>query len=208
MKKGQKPSHQKALEIFQSKGGILKTSEAIKAGIHPRTIYELSDCGVIERLDRGLYGLAGLPEISDPDLVTVTKKVPNGVICLISALYFHRLTNQIPHCVHIAIPQPIKAPKVEYPPVRFYWFSEKIWEQGIEEHIIGGIKVKIYSREKTIVDCFKHRNKVGIEVAIEAFKNYWESGNTDLEKIQRFAKISKVEKIIKPYLETIINEQS
>ena len=206
MKKEQKSSHQKALEIFQSKGGILKTGEAMKAGIHPRTLYELRDRGVIEKLDRGLYGVAGLPDISDPDLVIVTKKVPNGVICLISALYFHRLTNQIPHCIHVAIPQHVKAPKIDYPPVRFYWFSKKMWESGIEEHALGGIKV--YSREKTIVDCFKHRNKVGVEVAIEALKNYWENGNTNLEKIQQFAKISKVDKIIKPYLETIINEQS
>ncbi len=208
MKRKQKPSLLKALKIFKSKNGILKTSEAIKAGIHPRTLYELRDCGMIEKLDRGLYGLRGLPDISDPDLVTVAKKVPNGVVCLISALYFHRLTNQIPHCVHIAIPQHIKAPKIDYPPVRFYWFSEKTWESGIEEHVIGGIKVNVYSREKTIIDCFKHRNKVGIEVAIEALKNYWESDNIDLNKIKHLAKISKVEKIIKPYLETIINEQS
>ena len=208
MKKEQKPSHQKALEIFLSKGGILKTSEAIKAGIHPRTLYKLRDQGVIEQLGRGLYGITGLPDITDPDLVTVAKKVPNAVICLISALYFHRLTNQIPHCIHIAIPQHIKAPKFDYPPARFYWFSKKLWESGIEEHLVSGIKIKVYSIEKSIIDCFKHRNKVGIEVAIEALKNYWESGNTDLGKIQQFAKISKVDKIIKPYLETIINEQS
>ena len=208
MKKIQKPSQLKALKIFQSNAGILRTSEAIKAGIHPRTLYELRDLGVIEQLDRGLYGVAGLPEIGDPDLVTVAKKVPNGVICLISALYFHQLTNQIPHCVHIAILQHIKAPKIDYPPVRFYWFSEKTWEQGIEEHVIGRTKVRIYSREKTIIDCFKHRNKIGIETAIEALRNYWESGDTNLDKIQNLSKISKVDKLIKPYLETIINEQS
>jgi predicted transcriptional regulator of viral defense system len=143
--------------------------------------------------------------ISDPDLVTISKIVPKGVFCLISALYFHNLTNQIPHCIHIAIPQHIKAPKIDYPPAQFYWFSKWIWEAGIEEHFIGEIKIKVYSREKTIIDCFKHRNKIGIEVAIEALRTYWESGNRDLGKIQQFARISKVEKTIKPYLETIIN---
>jgi len=207
-KKNNKKSLQKAVKIFQSKGGILRYNEAIKEGIHSRTLYELKDLGIIEQLDRGLYAIVGLPGVSDPDLVTVSKKVPKGVICLISALNFHGLTNQIPHYMHIAIPQQIKAPKIEYPPVRFYWFSKEIWESGIEEHIINKIKVKVYSKEKTIVDCFKHRNKIGIEVSIEALRNYWESGKADLEKIQQIAKISKVEKVIKPYLETIINEQS
>jgi len=199
MKKRQKLSHQKALEIFQAKGGILKTDEAIKAGIYPSILYELRDQGKLERIDRGLYGIAGLPELSDPDLVAVIKKVPRGVIFLISALYFHRLTNQIPYCLHIAIPQHVKASKIYYPPVRFYWFSEKTWQSVIE-----GTIVKCYSKEKTIIDCFKHRNKIGVE----ALKNYWENGRANLRKINEYAKVSKVDRIIQPYLETIINEQS
>ncbi|NGX38824.1 MAG: hypothetical protein KR126chlam1_00137 [Chlamydiae bacterium] len=208
MKKRRKSSEQKALEIFQSKGGILRTSEALEAGIHPRTLYQLRDRNAIEQITRGLYGIAGLPEVSDPDLVIAAKKVPNGIICLISALYFHRLTSQIPHCVHIAIPQHIKAPKVDYPPMRFYWFSEKTWNAGIEEHEIGTTLVRCYSKEKTIIDCFKHREKIGIEVGIEALRNYWEKGQANLNEINKYAKISKVDKILNPYLEAIINEQS
>jgi len=149
-----------------------------------------------------------LPNITDPDLVIVSKLIPKGVICLISALYFHKLTNQIPHLVHIAIPQNIKAQKIDCIPTQFYWFSDKTWKSGIEKHVIGKVTVKVYSKEKTIVDCFKHRNKIGIEVCIEALRNYWESGQTDLEKVLQIAKLLKVDKIMKPYLETIINEQS
>lgn len=202
-----KNSFERALQVFDSRG-VLTTGEARKAGIHPRTLYELRDQGVIEKLDRGLYGIKGLRGISDPDLAVVAKKIPKGVLCLISALYFHRLTNQIPHYIYLAIPQKTKAPKVPYPPVKFYWFSEKIWEIGIEQHSIGNVTINCYSKEKTIVDCFKHRNKIGIEVAIEALKNYWKDGNTNLEKIKEFAKISKVDKVMQPYLESVLNEDS
>ncbi len=208
MRKKNKSSHQKALKIFRSEDGILKTSEALESGIHPRTLYELREEGEIEQISRGLYGIAGLPDTSDPDLVTVAKKVPHGVICLISALYFHHLTSQIPRSIDVAIPQHIKAPKIDYPPMRFYWFSEKMWEAGIEEHLMGKVKIRCYSKEKTVVDCFKHRNKIGIEVAIEALKNYWENDHPNLTKINKYAKLSRVDKVMKPYLEMIVNEQS
>ena len=197
----------KALQIFKKHGGILRYSEAFKLGIHPRTLYALKASGQIEQLQRGLYCLPGLPEHSQPDLVTIVKKIPKGIICLISALYFHNLTTQIPHFIFIALPQGYKPPKIEYPPAKFFWFSKGTHETGIEIHKFKNICVQIYSKEKTIVDCFKHRNKIGLEVAIEALRIYWRQKKTNIDEIIRFAKISKVEKTLKPYLETIINEQ-
>lgn len=198
----------RAIEVFKGHGGILRSSEAIKLGIHPRTLYALRDAGLIEQLQRGLFCLPGLPGHTQPDLVTIARKVPDGVICLISALFFHKLTTQIPHFVYLAVKPGYKPPKIDYPPVHFYWFSKSIFELGIEIHEMKGIPVRCYSKEKTIVDCFRYRNKIGIDVAIEALKKYWLQGHPKLDLIMKHAKTCRIEKIIKPYIETIINESS
>jgi len=197
-----------ALEIFASRGGILRTGEAVAAGIHPRLLYELRDSGKIERLERGLYGLAGLPGVGHPDLITVAKMVPSGVICLTSALYFHHLTVQIPRHVDVAVPKSYKPIALHHPPTRFYWYSDKSYELGIEKHELSGTEVKVYSREKTIVDCFKHRNKVGVNVAIEALKTCWESGFLDLNLLTEYAKELRMAKVLQPYIEAMIHDQS
>ena len=198
----------RALKVFKKHNGFLRTSEALKAQIHPRILYELREKGVIEQIQVGLYALKDLSHIDSPDFATIAKLMPEGVICLISALSYYNLTVQIPHFIYVAIKQNSKFPKINYPPVKIFKFSEKTYSPGIEIHKISGIKIKIYSREKTIIDCFKHRSKVGIEVAIEGLKNYWFSKKTDINLLLKFAKISRVEKIITPYLESIVHDQS
>ncbi len=198
----------RAVEVFQAHGGILRSSDAIKFGIHPRTLYRLKGEGKIEQLERGLFCLPNLPGHANPDLVTVAKKVPSGVICLISALYFHGLTTQIPHFVYLAVKQGYKPPKITYPPVTFFWFTASIHEDGIESYELDGVQVKCYSKEKTLVDCFRYRHKIGIDVAIEALKKYWLQGHPKLDMILKHAKIGRMEKVIKPYIETVINESS
>lgn len=197
-----------ALEIFRIHGGVLKTSEAITAGIHPRILYELRDTGQIETLMKGVYALPGLPGINQPDLVAVTKKAPSGVICLLSALYFHELTVQIPRWVDIAIRSSYHQPKISHPPVHFHWFSDEVFETGIELHDLGGIEVKVYSQEKSIVDCFRLRGKVGVDVAVEALKNYWAQRKTDISLLRQLAETSRVLKIMTPYIESVIHGQS
>ena len=140
--------------------------------------------------------------------MTVAKIVPDSVICLISSLYFHGLTTQIPHFVYLAVKKGYTPPKVDYPPVKFFWFSVPYFNLGIETHKLQGITVRCYSREKSIVDCFRYRNRIGIDVAIEALKKYWEQGNARLDLIMKFAKAGRISKIIKPYIEAIINESS
>jgi predicted transcriptional regulator of viral defense system len=206
-KKNQK-IEKKALKIFKANGGILRSSDAIKQGIHPRTLYAMRDAGLLEQMQKGLYCLPGLPGHTQPDLVTVAKKIPNGVVCLISALFFHRLTTQIPHFIYLAVKQGYRPPKIDYPPTRFYWFSDSTFDLGIETYELKGVTIRCYSKEKTIVDCFRFRNKVGIDVAIEALKKYWQQGKPKLNLIMRFAKTGRIEKIIKPYIETIINGSS
>ena len=197
-----------ALEIFKANGGILRSSDAIKQGIHPRTLYALRDTGLIEQIQKGLYCLPGLPGHTQPDLISVSRKIPTGVICLISALFFHGLTTQIPHFIYLAVRQGYKPPHIDYPPTRFYWFSNSIFNSGIEIHELEGVAIRCYSKEKTIVDCFRFRNKIGIDVAIESLKKYWQQGKPNLDLIMQFAKIGRIEKIIKPYIETVINESS
>jgi len=199
---------EEALKAFQDHGGVLRTSEALAAGIHPRILYELKAEGRIEKIAKGFYALPGLPNINQPDFVMIAKKVPSGIICLVSALCFHELTVQIPRWVDVAIRQSYHPPSIPYPPVHFHWFSNNVFEAGIEEHDIGGIEIKIYSQEKSIVDCFRLRSKVGVDVAVEALKAYWRQGKTDIDLLRRLAKASKMLQVMTPYIETVIHDQS
>ena len=182
-------------------GGALRASEAISAGIHPRTLYAMRDAEELEVLSRGLYRLAGLPPLREPDLATVAKCVPRGVVCLISALSFHELTTQIPHEVHLAIPRNARTPKLKFPPLQIFRFSQDAFEAGIETHTIDGVAVRIYSPEKTLADCFKFRNKIGLDVALEALRAYRRRSRPRLQAVLDYARRCRVEKVIRPYLE-------
>lgn len=197
-----------AIKVFQKHRGILKTKEVMQYGIHPRTLYHMRDQSIVEPIARGLFHLAELPTISNIDLVTVAKQVPKGIVCLISALDFHGLTTQIPHFVDIAYRRDWRTPTVRHPPIKIFRYSEESYNLGVEHHVIDGISVAIYSPEKTIVDCFKFRNKVGLNIAIEALKSYWlrKNKNPSVNAIMKYAKICRAEKIIRPYLESLINE--
>ena len=195
---------EQALAIFQRHGGTLRTSEAIRAGIYPRTLYQMRDQGLIEAIARGLYRLSDMPPLGNPDLVAVALKVPRGVICLISALSFHDMTTQVPHVVHIALVPGTEPPRLGHPPVQISWFSGKVFAEGIETHDIDDVPVRIYSPEKTLADCFKHRNKIGIDVAVEALKLYRKRKPLRTDELVRYAKICRVEKVMRPYLEAIL----
>ena len=193
-----------ALQIFRSHGGILRTREALDLGIHQRTLYALRDAGRLERLERGLYRLADLPPLSDPDLVTVARKIPDGVLCLISALHFHDITTQIPHTVSIAVKRGKEPPRLEYPPIKIYVFSGEAFKQGTEAHSIDATHIQVYSREKTLADCFKYRNKIGMDTVREALELYRGRGKPKPRKLLKFAKICRVEKVMRPYLEALL----
>ncbi len=123
---------ERAPSIFRANGGVLKTQRAMKLGIHPRTLYALRDNQFLERLDRGLYRVADGKPLDSPDLVTVALKVPKGVVCLISALAFHRMTAQVPHVVDLAIAANDQAPVLRYPPLRLFWYSKATFEEGVD----------------------------------------------------------------------------
>jgi len=197
---------EKAEKIFKSGHGILKTSEAIRLGIHPRILYQMRDLGLLEQLERGVYRLKSLPDFSEPDLVLIAKKIPNGVICLISALAYYELTTQIPHFIYVAIPVKSKRPRLSFPPTRYFWYSEKNHQAGVEIKSIGGYPIKIYSIEKTLADCVKFRNKLGMDIVIESLKMYWRRKGTNIDKLFEYIKLNRVEKIFRPIMETIVSQ--
>jgi len=176
-------------------------SEAIKYGISRHTLYKMRDEGVLEQVSRGIYRLVDLPPISNPDLVTVSLRFPKAVVCLVSALSYHGMTTQIPHKVSVAVPRSARMPSLDNPPVHAYKFSVEAFEAGIEQHSIDGVTVKIYSPEKTLADCFKYRNKLGMDVVLEALKLYRSEKKINMDKLLKFARICRVEKVMRSYLE-------
>jgi predicted transcriptional regulator of viral defense system len=195
---------QKVIALFRQQGGTLRTSEALRLGIHPRTLYAMRDSGLLDQLSRGLFRLAELPPLSNPDLTTVALKVPQAVICLVSALAFHELTTQIPHAVDIALPSGAERPRLDYPPLRIFWFSGPAWSEGVETHMIDDTPVRIYSLEKSVADSFKFRRKIGLDVALEALKLYRQHHDFDVSKLLHYARICRVEKVMRPYLEALL----
>jgi predicted transcriptional regulator of viral defense system len=191
-------------KIFRQHGGQLRMSEAIKLGISRYMLYSLRDKGVIEQISRGIYRLAELPPISNPDLVTVSLRFPNAVICLISALAYHEITTQIPHEVSIAVPRNSRIPSLDFPPIRGHRFSNASYKAGIVEDRIDGVTIKIYSPEKTLADCFKFRNKIGMDVVLEALKLYRIRKRFDADELLKYARICRVEKVMRPYLEATV----
>jgi predicted transcriptional regulator of viral defense system len=197
-------SMQQAIYAFKRHGGMLRMTDAVAAGIHRRTLYRMRDAGLLEKMSRGLYRLAGAPPLTNPDLVTVARKVPHGVICLISALAYHNLTTQIPHEIWLAIPTNSEPPKLEYPPVRTFRFGPRAFAEGIETRTIDKLPVRIYSPEKTLADCFKYRNKIGLDTAVEALRTYKERGKINRDTLLRAAAACRVARVMRPYLEAVL----
>lgn len=191
----------KAEAIFEKHGGMLRTSKAIAFGVHPRTLYALREAGRLQRVSRGLYRLADLPELGNPDLATVAARIPQGVICLISALAFHEITTQIPHQVDIAVPRGTKQPRLDFPPTRIFRFSEPMFRAGVETHRVDDVPVRVYGAAKTVADCFKFRNRIGIDVAVEALRFLHARKKAPMRELLEYARLCRVERVMKPYLE-------
>jgi predicted transcriptional regulator of viral defense system len=155
-------------------------------------------------MSRGTYRLAEQKPLTNVDLVTVATRIPRAVVCLISALAFHGITTQIPHAVSIALEKGAESPRMDYPPVSVHRFSGQSLTAGVEEHLIDGVAVRVYSKEKTLADCFKFRNKVGMDVVLEALKLYKGQGVFDVGKLLGCARICRVERTMKPYLEAML----
>lgn len=194
---------QRAVEIFRRAGGVLRTAQALRMGIHPRDLYALRDAGVLEVVSRGVYRLAELPPLSDPDLVTVALRVPKAVIALISALHVHGLTTEIPHAVSIALPRGTAVPKLDWPPLRVVHLSGAMFSSGIEIVERDGVEIRVYGPEKTVADCFKFRNQLGIDIAVEALRTGLDERKFTPAELLRAARLCRVESVVRPYLEAM-----
>jgi len=206
-KKGRDPvnrSHQNAVRVFKDHGGVLRTVEVLRAGVHQRTLYAMREAGIVDRLGRGLYRLADNPPLANPDLVVVAAKAPKGVVCLISALAFHNLTTQIPHEVYLAVQRGSEFPRIEHPPIRIIQMGRAAFREGIETHDIDGVRVRVYGPEKTLADCFKFRNKIGLDTAVEALRFYRERRKVKVSDLLRYAAVCRVANVMRPYLEALL----
>ncbi len=192
-----------SIDIFRNHGGILRMSEAVRSGISRKTLYSMRDEGILEQLSRGVYRLTSLPGMEAPDLVAVATRAPSAVVCLISALAFHELTTQVPHTVDIAIRRGCEKPRIDYPPVKVYWFSGRAFTEGIEEVGVDSKTIRIYGAEKSIADAFKYRNKIGLDIAVEALRNWRGRRGAEMERLLEYARVCRVERVIRPYLEAI-----
>lgn len=194
----------RAAELFRLHGGIMRMADILRGGITRNTLYSMRDSGLVVQMARGLYRLAEMPPLSQSDLVTVAAKVPHAVIYLLSALAFHELTTQIPHEVWIAIPRNSEPPRLKFPPIRVSRLTDLAFKTGMEKHVVDGATVSVYSREKTLVDCFSRRHEVGLDVAIEALKFYMAQRKVKVDLIMEYATKLRVAKTMRPYLEALL----
>jgi predicted transcriptional regulator of viral defense system len=192
-----------ALDAFRMHGGVLRTRDVLAMGIHPRTLYRMRDEGIVDQISRGVFRLASLPGLSNPDLVAVAMRVPRAVVCLISALAYHDCTSEVPHEVQIALPRRTKPPKIEHPPLRVFWFSDPALSAGVETVVLDGIEVRIFDLPKTVVDCFRFRNKLGLDLAVEALNQAIKRKGVQPAELLRYARLCRAERVMLPYIEAI-----
>jgi predicted transcriptional regulator of viral defense system len=198
-----KPREAKVRAAFHQAGGILRTTQALRADVHPRDLYAMRDSGVLEQVSRGVYRLSDLAPFAEPDLAIVALRIPKAVIALVSALHFHGLTTEIPHEVSVALPQGTARPKLDWPPLRVYRFSGAMFTFGIETHERDGIGLRVYGAAKTVADCFRFRNRLGIEIAVEALRTGIGERKITPAELLRAARTCRVDRIVRPYLEAL-----
>ena len=184
--------------------GVVSSGEVRSQGFHHEYLRQLCEEGKLVRVGRGLYSLPNPNVTVHHGLAQAGKVVPKGVICLLSALRFHEIGTQAPHEVWIAIDRRSARPRAKYPRMRIMRFSGKSLTEGIDKHIVEGVLVRIYSPAKTVADCFKYRNKIGLDVALEALREAIRERRCTTDELWRYAKICRVTRIMRPYMEAIV----
>lgn len=185
------------------KAGILRARDLQEHGIPRIYLRMAADEGQITRVGRGLYVAGGTRPTEHHSLAQASKRVPHGIVCLLSALRFHNLTTQSPFQVWLAISDKARLPKTDMPPLRIVRFSQKALGYGVQEHRIEGVSVRIFSPAKTVADCFRYRNKIGLDVALEALRECRRKRRATSDEIWRAAKVCRVANVMRPYLESL-----
>lgn len=197
-----KPHHQRALDLLQQQE-LLRASDLDAMGVPRVVLSRLTASGQLERVGRGLYRLSGSTSSEYESLATIAVKVPQAVFCLFSALQFHALTTQLPRKIWIAMPRGSHVPRITYPPLTMVQMAGEVYSAGVEEHVRDGVTLRIYGIAKTVADCFKHRNKIGLDVALEALKEVRAKRKVSEDELWHYAKICRVSNVMRPYLEAI-----
>jgi predicted transcriptional regulator of viral defense system len=196
-----KNGNKKVLSLA-AKRGSFRPCDVERLGVSRQVVYQLAREGKLLRTARGVYSHPDFSPTEHHSLAQVCGRIPKGVVCLLSALQFHDLTTQLPHEVWLTIRRGIRNPRIDLP-VRMVRSSGKALTEGVEEHVVEGIRIKVYCPAKTIVDCFKYRNKIGLDVAIEAMKDGRRKRACTNDQLWRYAKICRVANVIRPYMEAI-----
>lgn len=183
--------------------GLLRTRDVDSAGVPRAALARLAHDGRLVRLGRGLYSLPDRAGSQHDGLAEVSAKSSTGVICLISALRFHELTTQQSSDIWLAIPHKAHAPRIDYPPLRIVRMSGEAMTQGIDAHDVAGTTVRVFCIAKTVADCFKFRNKIGLDVALEALHEAWRSRRASMDELWRYAEICRVANVMRPYIESL-----
>ncbi len=183
---------------------VLQAADVREQGWSPQLLIRLHLAGKLQRISRGLYALPDAEVTEHQSLIEVCQRVPKAVLCLLSALQFHEIGTQIPHEVWIALPEGRQAPALRYPPLRLTRLRGAAYSDGIQTVTDHGAPIRVYSAAKTVTDCFKFRNKIGLDVALEALKEAWRSRKVSMPELSHFARINRVERVMQPYLEAVV----
>ena len=183
--------------------GVLRAHTLVEGGLSRQSIKDLTAAGKLLRLGRGLYSLPDSPVTENHDLAQIAARVPQGVVCLTSALQFHGLTTVSPWRIHLMLPRGARSPRIEHPPLTLTYANEGSYHAGIEEFMAEGINVKVTSVAKTIAVCFKYRSKIGLDVALNALRQTLEEQRATRAEIRRYAKVCRVENVMRPYVEAL-----
>jgi len=196
-------SHEQQVLRLARTRKLLRAREVAQHGLPTIVLTRLVQAGKLERVARGLYGIPGAKISEHRSLAEVSARVPKGVVCLLSALRIHEIGTQAPFEVWIAIPQHMVTPRLDRPSIRVVRMSDTALAEGVEQHTIDGIKVPIFNAARTVVDCFRFRNKIGLDVALEALRDGWRQRKFTLDDLWRHATSGRVANVMRPYIEAI-----
>jgi len=194
---------ERLIDLVRSQG-LIRPRDLAPLGIARVSLTRAVRRGQLERVGRGLYGVPGREVSAHGSLAEVARRVPKGVVCLLSALRYHNLTTQAPFELWLAIANKATAPKLDYPPIRIVRFSGAALTEGVEKHVVDGVTVRVTGVAKTVADCFKYRNKIGLDVAMEALREAWREKRMSSDDIWRYAKVCRVANVMRPYLDSLV----
>lgn len=195
-------SHQRVLDLV-ARHGLIRPRDLVAQGLPRIALTRLVRQGLLQRVGRGLYAIPDRLVSEHGALAEVARKHPQAIVCLLSALRVHELTTQSPFEVWLAIPNKARAPKMNYPPLRIVRFSGAALTEGVEEHRVDGVAVRVTDAGRTVVDCFKFRNKIGLDAALEALHEAWRAKRVSMDELWHYATLCRVANVMRPYMESL-----